>query len=76
MSDHDLEVKFLAQAADVLPRPRAQQLRAQRQRARLDRIEQRLDRLRIPAAFTAEFYNLRSHIQLVRNQLREPPAAP
>lgn len=46
------------------------------QRARLDRIEQRLDRLRIPAAFTAEFYNLRSHIQLVRNQLREPPAAP
>ncbi len=26
MSDHDLEVKFLAQATDVLPRPRAQQL--------------------------------------------------
>ena len=46
------------------------------QRARLDRIEQRLDRLRIPAAYTAEFYNLRSHIQLVRNQLRTPPAAP
>jgi hypothetical protein len=46
------------------------------QRARLDRIEKQLDRLRIPAAYTAEFYNLRSHIQLVRNQLRAPSPAP
>ena len=46
------------------------------QRARLDRIEKQLDRLRIPAAYSADFYNLRSHIQLVRSQLRVPPAAP
>lgn len=46
------------------------------QRARLDRIEERLDRLRIPAAYSADFYNLRSHIQMVRDQLREPSAAP
>jgi hypothetical protein len=41
----------------------------------LDRIEQRPERGAHPAAFTAEFYNLRSHIQLVRNQLREPCGA-
>jgi TRAP transporter TAXI family solute receptor len=40
------------------------------QRARLDRIEQQLDRMRVPAAYAADFYNLRSHLQMVRDQLR------
>ncbi|HEY6240234.1 MAG TPA: TAXI family TRAP transporter solute-binding subunit [Burkholderiales bacterium] len=44
------------------------------QLARLDRIEQRLDRMRVPIAYAAEFYILRSHIQWVRNLLREPPS--
>jgi TRAP-type uncharacterized transport system substrate-binding protein len=42
------------------------------QRARLDRIEQQLDRLRVQAAYAADFYNLRSHIQMVRDQLSGP----
>jgi TRAP-type uncharacterized transport system substrate-binding protein len=42
------------------------------QLARLDRIEQQLDRQRVPAAYAADFYNLRSHIQMVRDQLRGP----
>jgi TRAP-type uncharacterized transport system substrate-binding protein len=42
------------------------------QRARLDRIEQQLDRMRVPAAYAADFYNLRSHLQMVRDQLRGP----
>jgi len=43
------------------------------QRARLDRIEQRLDRLWVPVAYAADFYNLRNHIRMVRDQLRGPP---
>ena len=41
------------------------------QLARLDRIEQRLDRLWVPVAYAADFYNLRYHIQMVRDRLRE-----
>ena len=42
------------------------------QSARLDRIEQQLDRMRVPAAFAADLYNLRAHIRMVRDQLRGP----
>jgi TRAP transporter TAXI family solute receptor len=42
------------------------------QRARLDRIEQQLDRLWVPVAYAADFYNLRNHIRMVRDQLRGP----
>jgi TRAP-type uncharacterized transport system substrate-binding protein len=42
------------------------------QSARLDRIEQQLDRQRVPVAYAADFYNLRYHIQMVRDQLRGP----
>ena len=41
------------------------------QLTRLDRIEQQLDRLWVPVAFAADFYNLRYHIQTVRSELRE-----
>ena len=42
------------------------------QSARLDRIEQQLDRQRVPVAYAADFYNLRFHIQMVRDELRGP----
>ena len=38
--------------------------------ARLNRIEERLDRLRVPHAYSAELYNMLAHIQLVRDLLR------
>jgi len=38
--------------------------------ARLNRIEERLDRLRVPHAYSAELYNILGHIQLVRDLLR------
>jgi len=41
------------------------------QRARLDSIDQRLDRMRVPVAYAAEFYVLRSHVQWVRDLVRE-----
>jgi TRAP-type uncharacterized transport system substrate-binding protein len=40
--------------------------------ARLDRLEQQVDRLRVPPAYSAELYNLIAHIQLVRDLLRGP----
>jgi TRAP-type uncharacterized transport system substrate-binding protein len=42
--------------------------------ARLDRIEQRVDRLRVPAAYSAELYNMLAHIQLVRDLLKGAPS--
>jgi TRAP-type uncharacterized transport system substrate-binding protein len=42
------------------------------QRARLDRIERQLERLWVPAAYAADFYNLRNHIRMVRDGLRGP----
>jgi TRAP-type uncharacterized transport system substrate-binding protein len=42
------------------------------QLARLDRMEQQLDRLWVPVAYAADFYNLRYHIQMVRERLRRP----
>jgi TRAP transporter TAXI family solute receptor len=42
------------------------------QRARLDQMEERLGRMHVPVAYAAEFYILRSHVQWVRNLLREP----
>jgi hypothetical protein len=42
------------------------------QRARLERMEQRLERLWVPAAYAADFYNLRNHIRMVRDELRGP----
>jgi TRAP-type uncharacterized transport system substrate-binding protein len=42
------------------------------QRASLDSIDQRLDRMRVPLAYAAEFYMLRSHVQWVRDLLRDP----
>ena len=42
------------------------------QRARLDRIEHQLDRMRVPVAYAAELYSLRQHTQLVRDLLRGP----
>jgi TRAP transporter TAXI family solute receptor len=46
------------------------------QRARLERIEQQLDRMRVPVAYAAEFYILRSHVRWVRDLLREPRLPP
>ncbi len=40
------------------------------QSARLNRIEQQLDRQRVPLAYAADFYNLRSHIRMVHEQLQ------
>jgi hypothetical protein len=40
--------------------------------ARLDRLEQQVDRLRVPPAYSSELYNLVGHIQLVRDLLRGP----
>ena len=40
--------------------------------ARLDRIEEQLDRLRVPPAYSAELYALLVHVQLVRNLLSGP----
>ncbi len=40
--------------------------------ARLDQIEEQLDRLRVPPAYSAELYALLVHIQLVRNLLQAP----
>jgi len=37
---------------------------------RLDQIEKQLDRQRVPVAYAADLYNLRSHIRMVRDQLR------
>lgn len=42
--------------------------------ARLDRLEQQVDRLRVPAAYSAELYNMIAHIQLVRDLLRGAPS--
>ena len=40
------------------------------QGARLNWIEQQLDRQRVPLAYAADFYNLRSHIRMVHEQLQ------
>jgi TRAP-type uncharacterized transport system substrate-binding protein len=42
------------------------------QRASLDSIDQRLDRMRVPVAYASEFYLLRSHVQWVRDLVRDP----
>jgi TRAP transporter TAXI family solute receptor len=42
--------------------------------ARLERLEKRLDRLRVPSAYSAELYTLYGHIRLVRDLLRGPLA--
>ena len=44
--------------------------------ARLDRVEEQLDRLRVPPAYSAELYALLVHVQLVRNLLRESLSNP
>jgi hypothetical protein len=44
--------------------------RPQAQLRRLNEIEGRVNRLRIPAAFGGEAYALRMHVQLVRERLR------
>ena len=42
--------------------------------ARLDRLEERSDRLRMPRSFATLLYTLRAHIALVRGRLRERAA--
>jgi len=42
--------------------------------ARLDRVEQQVDKLRVPRAYSAELYNMLAHIQLVRDLLRGAPS--
>jgi hypothetical protein len=42
---------------------------------RLDQIEKQLDRQRVPVAYAADLYNLRSHIRMVRDQLRGPQSS-
>ena len=43
--------------------------------ARLERLEERADRLRVPNAFAHLLYHLRNHIALVRARLQQPAAA-
>jgi TRAP-type uncharacterized transport system substrate-binding protein len=42
---------------------------------RLNRLQDRLDRLRVPPAYSAELYNMFVHIQLVRGLLTGPPSS-
>jgi hypothetical protein len=42
--------------------------------ARLDLLEERLDNLWVPHAYSADLYNMIAHIQLVRGLLRESPS--
>jgi len=37
--------------------------------ARLDRIEQAVNTMKVPASFADQFYSLRSHIAIVRTRL-------
>ncbi len=43
--------------------------------ARLERLEERADRMRVPNAFAHLLYHLRNHISLVRTRLQQPAAA-
>jgi hypothetical protein len=38
----------------------------------LDAIEQGANQMKVPASFADQFYGLRAHIGLVREQLEEP----
>ena len=62
---HYGELRFLEQEFGVEPPPE----RIAEYRARLDAIESRVNRLRIPLAFHGHMYTLRSHIELVRERL-------
>lgn len=42
---------------------------------RLDRLDERVGRIRVPLSYTDELYALRAHIDLVRSRLRHGPAA-
>lgn len=42
--------------------------------ARLNRLEEQLDRLRVPPAYSAELYDMYAHIQLVRDLLTGLPS--
>ena len=42
--------------------------------ARLEQLEEKVNRLRVPHGYSGEFYTLRGHIQMVRDMLRESPA--
>jgi len=42
--------------------------------ARLDRLEERLDNLWVPHAYSADLYNMIAHIQLVRGLLKGSPS--
>jgi hypothetical protein len=57
------ELSFIERAADRGRGDRAAQLR------RLGEIEERVNRLRIPASFAGEAYTLRLHVQMVRARL-------
>jgi TRAP-type uncharacterized transport system substrate-binding protein len=46
------------------------------QGARLNWIEQHLDQQRVPLAYAADFYHLRSHIRMVREQLQAAQSLP
>jgi hypothetical protein len=43
--------------------------------SRLERLEERADRLRVPNAFAHLLYHLRNHISLVRARLQQAAAA-
>lgn len=43
--------------------------------ARLERLSERVDRLRVPHAYSGELFNLLAHIKLVREMLKEAPSA-
>jgi TRAP-type uncharacterized transport system substrate-binding protein len=43
--------------------------------ARLDRLEERLDNLWVPHAYSADLYNMIAHIQLVRGLLKQAPSS-
>jgi TRAP-type uncharacterized transport system substrate-binding protein len=57
------ELSFLERAALEGKGPREAQLK------RLDRIEARVNALRVPASFAGEAYTLREHVRLVRERL-------
>jgi TRAP-type uncharacterized transport system substrate-binding protein len=59
------ELSFIERAVAQGQGQRDEQLR------RLGEIEDRVNRLRIPAAYAGEAYALRSHVQMVREQLLE-----
>ena len=63
------ELKFLEAEIDALPADTRTPATVAAFRQRLDRIEERAARRKLPLAFSNELYTLREHIGLVRRRL-------